>query len=119
VEFESIEFNRRYLVTVPEGYQAGPLRELFSPSLLAWLVSLDNPIEFGIGREQLWVFWRLRALERAELEHALDAAGEAFRRVRREMEEAGKAAYPPGPWHAGMEPFPASAGVKDAPHGFA
>jgi hypothetical protein len=106
VQFESIEFNRRYLVTVPEEYTQGKLRELFSPSLIEWLVAQDNALEFGIGRQELWVFWRYSQLDRAELESGLDASGELFQRVRREMEEAGIATYPAGPWHAGMEPFP-------------
>ena len=36
VEFESIDFNRRYMATVPKGYDPVALRELFSPGFLSW-----------------------------------------------------------------------------------
>ena len=36
VEFESIEFNRRFLATVPSEYDPVALRELFSPGFLDW-----------------------------------------------------------------------------------
>ena len=53
-----------------------------------------------------YFMWHLRERSRAELELALDNAGDLFRRVRSELEEAGAATYPTGPWYAGMEPFP-------------
>ena len=38
---------------------------------------------------------------------ALKNAGLLFRRLQSEMDESGIHTYPPGPWHAGLEPFPA------------
>ena len=53
----------------------------------------------------------MRERSEDELELALDNAGELFERVRREMDEHGEiTAYPAGPWHAGLEPFPAKPG---------
>jgi hypothetical protein len=106
VEFESIEFNRRFLATVPEQYDPVALRELFSPAFLDWVTTIDNQIDFGVSERQLFFAWRLSERSREELERALDNAGELFKRVRREMEEHGVATYPAGPWHAGLEPFP-------------
>ena len=37
---------------------------------------------------------------------ALDHAAGLFSRLRNEMEESGVHTYQPGPWHAGLEPFP-------------
>ena len=106
VEFESVEFNRRFLATVPSEYDPVALRELFSPSFIDWVTTLDTELDFGVSDRQLWFMWRLRERTRGELEAALDAGGELFSRVRREMEEHGVATYPAGPWHAGLEPFP-------------
>ena len=108
VEFESLEFNRRFLATVPSEYDPVALRELFSPSFIDWVTTLDTELDFGVSDRQLWFMWRLRERTRAELEAALDAGGELFSRVRREMEEHGVATYPAGPWHAGLEAFPES-----------
>jgi len=106
VEFESIEFNRRFIATVPKGHDPIALRELFSPGFLTWTTSIDREVSFGASDRQLYFLWKLRELTRPELELALDNAGSLFRRVRAEMEEAGVAPYPTGPWYAGMEPFP-------------
>ena len=43
-----------------------------------------------------------------ELKAALKNAGQLFRRLQAEMDESGIHTYPPGPWHAGLEPFPDS-----------
>jgi hypothetical protein len=107
VEFESIEFNRRFLATVPSEYDPIALREMFSPAFLDWVASVANEIDFGVSERQLYFLWRLRERTRENYETALAAAGELFRRVRREMEEAGVQPYPAGPWHAGLEEFPA------------
>jgi hypothetical protein len=107
VEFESVEFNRRFLATVPSEYDPVALRELFSPAFIEWVTTIDNEIDFGVSERQLWFMWRLRDRGRDELEAALGAGGELFRRVQREMDEHGVNTYPPGPWHAGLEPFPA------------
>lgn len=106
VEFESIEFNRRFIATVPSGHDPIAVRELFSPGFLDWTTSIDRQVGFGASERQLYFLWRLRERSRPELELALDNAGELFRRVRLEMEESNVATYPAGPWHAGMEPFP-------------
>ena len=106
VEFESLEFNRRFLATVPRDHDPVALREMFSPAYLDWVTTIERDIDFGVLERQLYFLWRLRERSRDELELALEAGGELFRRVRREMEESGHQAYPAGPWHAGLEPFP-------------
>jgi hypothetical protein len=106
VEFESIEFNRRFLATVPSEYDPVALREMFSPGFLDWVASVSNEIDFGVSERQLYFSWRLGERTRDHYETALDAAGELFRRVRSEMWEAGVQPYPAGPWHAGLEEFP-------------
>ena len=106
VEFESIEFNRRFLTTVPREYDPVALRELFSPAFLDWVTRIDREVEFGVSDRQLWFLHGLEELTEDELESALVDAGRFFTGVRREMEESGLHTYPPGPWHAGLEPFP-------------
>jgi hypothetical protein len=108
VEFESIEFNERFLATVPSEYDPVALREMFSPGFLEWVTTIDNEIDFGVSERQLWFLWRLRERSRDELEAALDNGGRLFTRVRKEVEEAGVHTYAAGPWHAGLEPFPDS-----------
>ena len=108
VEFESIDFNRRFLATVPSEYDPVALRELFSPGFLDWVTRIDNEVDFGAGDRQLWFLWRLRERSEEELGEALRNAGQLFRRLRSEMEEHGIETYPAGPWHAGLEPFPAT-----------
>lgn len=108
VEFESIEFNRRFLATVPSEYDPTALRELFSPGFLDWVAQIRNEIDFGITDRQLYFLWRLDERSAAEYEAALEDAGNLFRRLRNEMEEHGIHTYPAGPWHAGLEPFPAT-----------
>jgi hypothetical protein len=106
VEFESIDFNRRFLATVPSQYDPVALRELFSPGFLEWVTTISNEIDFGVNDRQLWFLWRLRERSAEELKEALRNAGQLFRRVRSEMDEHGIQTYPAGPWHAGLEPFP-------------
>jgi hypothetical protein len=106
VEFESIEFNERFLATVPSEYDPVALREMFSPGFLEWVTTIDNEIDFGVTERQLWFLWRLRDRNRDELEAALDNGGRLFARVRKEVEESGVHTYSAGPWHAGLEPFP-------------
>jgi hypothetical protein len=107
VEFESIEFNRRFLATVPSEYDPVALRELFSPGFLDWVARISNEIDFGITDRQLYFHWRLGERTEDEYERALENAGQLFRRLRMEMDEHGLHTYPAGPWHAGLEPFPA------------
>jgi hypothetical protein len=106
VEFESIEFNRRFLTTVPADYDPTALRELISPGFLDWAARIDNEVDFGITDRQLYFLWRLRDRTEAEYETALENAGELFERLRLEMLEHDIHTYPAGPWHAGLEPFP-------------
>jgi hypothetical protein len=106
VEFESIDFNRRFLATVPSQYDPVALRELFSPGFLEWVTTISNEIDFGVNDRQLWFLWRLRERSPEELKEALRNGGQLFRRVRSEMDEHGIQTYPAGPWHAGVEPFP-------------
>jgi hypothetical protein len=107
VEFESVEFNERFLATVPEDHDPIALRELFSPGFLEWTTTIDREVDFGINDRQFWFLWRLRERSAEELKLALANAGELFRRLHAEMEEEGIHHYPPGPWNAGLEPFPA------------
>ncbi|MGI8460247.1 MAG: hypothetical protein ACR2OC_01235 [Solirubrobacterales bacterium] len=106
VEFESLDFNKRFLATVPSDHDPIALRELFGPAFLDWVTTIDRDIDFGVSERQIYFLWRLRERSAGELELAVDAGGELFRRVRREMEESGLQPYPAGPWHAGLEPFP-------------
>jgi hypothetical protein len=108
VEFESIDFNKRFLATVPSEYDPVALRETFSPGFLEWVTTIDNEVDFGVSERQLWFLWRLRERSRDELEAALKNGGSLFQRIRKEVEESGVHAYPAGPWHAGLEPFPGS-----------
>lgn len=110
VEFESIEFNRRFLATVPAGYDPVALRELFSPAFLDWVARISNEIDFGITDRQLYFMWRLVEHSANEYETALANAGRLFAGLRGEMEEHGVHTYPAGPWHAGLEPFPPEVG---------
>lgn len=108
VEFESIEFNRRFLTSVPSEYDPVALRELFSPGFLEWVTTIDREVDFGALDSQLYFMWRLRERGRVELELAFAAAGSLFKRLRRELEEANVVTYPAGPWNAGLEQFPGS-----------
>lgn len=112
VEFESIDFNRRFLVTVPAEYDPVALRELFSPGFLSWATTMSDRLDFGVNDRQLWFMRRLRERSGEELEATLADAGNLFRRLQAEMEESGIHTYPPGPWHAGLAPFPPEAGAQ-------
>ncbi len=106
VEFESLDFNRRFQATVPREYDPVKLRELFSPGFLAWTTTMTGEVDFGVNDRQLWFLWRLRERSEAELKEALKNAGQLFKRLHSEMDESGLHTYPPGPWHAGLQPFP-------------
>lgn len=107
VEFESIDFNRRFQATVPSEYDPIALRELFSPGFLSWTTTMTGRIDFGVNDRQLWFLWHLRERSAEELKEMLKNAGGLFKRLQAEMEESGIHTYPAGPWHAGLEPFPA------------
>ena len=106
VQFESIDFNRRFIATVPRDHDPIALRELFSPAFIDWITRVPASVDFGITEAQLFFHWVLRELTGEELEAALDGAAGVFKRLRLEMAENGLAPYAPGPWHAGMKPFP-------------
>jgi hypothetical protein len=106
VEFESIDFNKRYLATVPADHDPIALRELFSPGFLDWAAQIDNEVDFGITDRQLYFHWKLADRSADEYGKALDHAAGLFSRLRNEVEESGVHTYQPGPWHAGLEPFP-------------
>lgn len=106
VRFESIDFNHRFIATVPAGHDPVALRELFSPAFLDWMTTIGRRVELGASERQLYFAWHLRELTEAELLLALDNAGELFGRVRGELTEAGAHTYPAGPWYAGLEGFP-------------
>jgi hypothetical protein len=108
VKFESIRFNQRFITTVPSEYDPGALRELFSPGFLDWAAQIEADVDFGLSERQLYFLSRLRERTEDEYSEALDNGAELFRRIQREMAEEGVEAYEPGPWHAGLEPFPES-----------
>ncbi len=109
VQFESIEFNTRFITTVAPGHDPIALRETFSPGFLDWVASINAEVDFGVGDRQLYFHWVLGKLTEAEYDAALDNAGMLFRRIRKEMEEHGIHTYEAGPWHAGLAPFPPTA----------
>src|SRR3954447_20479677 len=71
VEFESMEFNKRFLATVPKGYDPVALRETFSPGFLSWATTIQNPVDCGVMEKQLYLHWRLPERSAEELEAAL------------------------------------------------
>jgi hypothetical protein len=108
VQFESIDFNERFLATVPKEYDPVALREMFGPGFLDWVTTIDRPVDFGVSEGQIYFHWRLRERSREEYEAFLGSGSGLFTRVYREVEEHGVNTYQPGPWHAGLEPFPNS-----------
>jgi hypothetical protein len=110
VEFESIDFNRRFIATVPREHDPVALRELFSPGFIDWITRIPAEVDFGITEQQLFFHWRLRARSEEELKVALRSAGGIFDRLHREMEENNLDIYKAGPWNAGLEPFPPKIG---------
>src|SRR3954451_7535704 len=93
VEFESIDFNRRFIATVPREHDPVALRQLFSPGFLEWTTTMTGEVDFGINDRQLWFLWRLRERSGPELKEALGNAGQLFARLQSEMEESGIHAY--------------------------
>ena len=110
VEFESIDFNKRFIATVPTDHDPVALRELFSPGFIDWITRIPAEVDFGITDRQLFFHWRLRERSREELKEALHSAGGIFDRLHREMEENNLDIYKPGRWNAGLEPFPPKIG---------
>ncbi len=60
VEFESLDFNKRFLATVPRDHDPIALRELFGPAFLDWVTTIDREIDFGVSERQIYFLWRLR-----------------------------------------------------------
>jgi hypothetical protein len=110
VEFESIDFNKRYIATVPKDHDPVALRELFSPGFIDWITRIPAEVDFGITEQQLFFHWRLRERSKEELKECLHSAGGIFDRLHREMEENNLDIYKAGPWNAGLEPFPPKIG---------
>jgi hypothetical protein len=111
VEFESLDFNKRFIATVPRDHDPVALRELFSPGFIDWITRIPAEVDFGITDQQLFFHWRLRERSREELKEALHSAGGIFDRLHREMEENNLDIYKAGPWNAGLEPFPPRIGA--------
>ena len=42
VEFESLDFNKRFWTTVPKDFDPIALRELFGPGFLAWVTTMTR-----------------------------------------------------------------------------
>ncbi|MGH2923698.1 MAG: hypothetical protein ACRDKH_06700 [Solirubrobacterales bacterium] len=106
VEFESIDFNRRFIASVPSDHDPVRLRELFSPAFIDWTTRIPAEVDFGITDRQLFLHWRLRERSADELRQTLGSAGGLFTRLQAEMAENNFETYRPGPWYAGLEPFP-------------
>ena len=103
VEFESIDFNRRFWATVPKEYDPVALRELFSPGFLAWVTTMTGEIDFGVNDRQLWFLWRLARAQRGgaekrpeERRRAVQAAAVGDGRERHPHLPAGPLARRPG-----------------------
>jgi hypothetical protein len=111
VEFESIDFNKRFIATVPREHDPVALRELFSPGFIDWITRIPADVDFGITEQQLFFHWRLRERSEDELKESLRSAGGIFDRLHREMEENNLDIYRAGPWNAGLEPFPPRIGT--------
>ena len=87
-ELESVEFNSRYLLLTLAGQDAGLVRELFSPSLIAWLISRPPAgfsWELNEGNLTVWVPGHLTETE--ELEHLTELAASVVTRVSAEIAE--------------------------------
>jgi hypothetical protein len=110
VEFESIDFNKRFIATVPRDHDPVAMRELFSPGFIDWITQMPAEVDFGITEQQLFFHWRLRERSMGELTDAHHSAGGIFDRLHREMEENDLDIYKAGPWNAGLEPFPPKLG---------
>jgi hypothetical protein len=95
---------------VPKDHDPVALRELFSPAFIDWITRIPAEVDFGITEQQLFFNWKLRQRSKEELTEALHSAGGIFDRLHREMEENNLDIYKPGPWNAGLEPFPPRAG---------
>ena len=110
VEFESVDFNKRFLATVPQRPRPGRAARALQPGVPRLDHAIPAEVDFGITEQQLFFHWRLRERSKEELKEALHSAGGIFDRLHREMEENNLDIYKPGPWNAGLEPFPPKIG---------
>ncbi len=86
---ESDAFNRRYRLLTLAGQDPGLLRELFSPSLIAWL-EREPPDGFGLElNEGFLAITMPRHLDASERDGFASLAGEVARRVEAEIDEEG------------------------------
>ena len=108
VEFESIEFNRRFVATVPREYDPVALRELFGPGFLSWVTTMTGEIDFGINDRQLWFLWRCGERSEAELKAALKNAGQLFSASRPRWRRVGSTPTRPGPGTRAWSRFPSA-----------
>ena len=83
VEFESLDFNKRFIATVPKEYDPVALRELFSPGFLEWTTTMTGEIDFGVNDRQLWFLWRLGERSRAGAEGGAEERRPALRAASR------------------------------------
>lgn len=90
-ELESTGFNRRYALLTLAGQDAGLVRELFSPSLIAWLEG-EPPVGFSfeLNEGHLTVALPGHLDDAAELERLCELAGDVAGRIRREIAEEGE-----------------------------
>ena len=110
VEFESIDFNKRFIATVPSDHDPVALRELFSPAFIDWTTRIPAEVDFGITDLQLFFHWKLRERSREELKEALNV-----RRRHLRAAPAGDGGERPrhlqaGPLARGARAVPAEAG---------
>jgi hypothetical protein len=87
IGLESETFNRRYRLLALAGQDPGLVRELFSPSLIAWL-EREPPIGFSVEVNEGFLTTSIpRHLEGEDLERFLGLTVEVVRRVEREIAE--------------------------------
>ena len=108
VEFESIDFNKRFIATVPQDHDPIALRELFSPAFIDWITRIPAEVDFGITDQQLFFHWRLRERSRGGAEGGARLGRRASStactaRWRRTTSTSTSRA----PGTPGLEPFPA------------
>ena len=60
----SLDFNKRFIATVPRDHDPIALRELFSPAFIDWTTRLPARVDFGITEQQLFHLAPARSLGR-------------------------------------------------------
>ncbi len=87
-ELESTEFNRRYLLLTLVGQDAGLVRELFSPSLIAWLISRPpTGFSWELNEGNLTVSVPGHVTDAEELSHLCGLAASVADRLAAEIDE--------------------------------